>query len=301
MSLEPRGVLGALLVCLGCSRPVTPAAAPQTAVPTTQAAPSAAPGSGARSSNVVTDADPSQFLAAIAVERSEQLGPGELMLSVPRYQGTTFGELSARGLVQRAEDGRLLLRPTSVYAASKQPVASRERRCSFVLDCDDLAVRALTSKLREARPNPSAADVTEFVASFIDHKHMARSFDIASVVAQRHEGDCTEHAVLSAALLRSLGFPSHVVTGIALVQIEHQVMAFGHAWTEYHDGQAWQLADATNAGETREQIMYLPMHVMVNEGPGYSREMFEAFDVVDVEAVLVPPEFAPAAPGVGPR
>ena len=155
--------------------------------------------------------------------------------------------------------------------------------------------------MREATPNPSATDVTEFVARFIDNKHMARSFDIASVVAERHEGDCTEHAVLSAALLRSLGFPSHVVTGVALVQIERQLMAFGHAWAEYHDGQAWQLAVATNAGETREQIMYLPLHVMLNEGPGYSRGMFEGFDVVDVETVLVPPGFALAAPGQRPR
>jgi transglutaminase-like putative cysteine protease len=122
---------------------------------------------------------------------------------------------------------------------------------------------------------------------------MSRGFDVASIVAEKREGDCTEHAVLTAALLRGTGFPAHVVLGLALVRIDDKWCAFGHAWTEYHDGQSWQLADATNVGETAEKIRYVPVRVMKDEGPGYGRASFDAFDIVDVRTLVVSTRLAP--------
>jgi transglutaminase-like putative cysteine protease len=193
----------------------------------------------------------------------------------------------------REAGGKLRVRNAPGYPAPSQAVESRERRCSFVVDCDELSVRALVAELRAAHASVSADDVVAYVYRFIEHKHMARGFDIASVVAEKREGDCTEHAVLTAALLRGTGFPAHVVTGLAVLQIDGKWSAFGHAWTEYHDGQRWQLADATNVGEVVEKIRYLPLHVMTDEGPGYARASLDAFDVVDVRTLVLPTRLPP--------
>jgi transglutaminase-like putative cysteine protease len=138
-------------------------------------------------------------------------------------------------------------------------------------------------------------DLVRFVDKTIEHKHSGRGYDIASVVARRREGDCTEHAVLLAAVLRLAGFPSHLVTGIALFTDKGQPMAFGHAWVEYHDGQAWQLADASNPPSIVRRMRYVPLELRP-EGPNAGRMSFEGFRMVYVEGIVVPPGFSAELP-----
>jgi transglutaminase-like putative cysteine protease len=42
--------------------------------------------------------------------------------------------------------------------------------------------------------------------------------------------------VVLTALARLVGWPARVVLGVVLVPQESTVRAFGHAWTEIHDG-----------------------------------------------------------------
>jgi transglutaminase-like putative cysteine protease len=238
--------------------------------------------------------DPSQFLAAVEVVTSDGLAQDELEILAPNYAGSSFGELTARKLlVGPTAGGRLRVRNAPGYPAPTQAVESRDRRCSFVVDCDELVVRGLIADLRGSSSTIAADDVVTYVYRFIEHKHMARGFDVASIVAEKREGDCTEHAVLTAALLRGTGFPAHVVLGLALVRIDDQWRAFGHAWTEYHDGERWQLADATNVGDAAEKIRYVPVRVMKDEGPGYGRASLEGFDIVDVRTLVVSTRLEP--------
>src|SRR6185436_11363532 len=114
---------------------------------------------------------------------------------------------------------------------------------------------------------PTVDALVQFVDKFIVKKSVARSFDVASVVARRREGDCTEHAVFLAALARAFGIPSRVAEGIVLVEVERRVYAFGHAWAEvYRDG-AWQPADAALAGAGPR--VYLPLELLADETPSY--------------------------------
>jgi hypothetical protein len=291
-------LLGVLLLTpgLACSshRPQAAAAPPQ-AEPKTLPAPSAAaPAPGSAAQQFSGSFDPGQFLAAVEVATSDALAADELEIVAPNYAGSTFGELTTRHLLLgRAAGGRLRVRNTANYPAPTDAVVGRERRCSFVVDCDELAVRGLVAELRGAHATIAASDVTSYVYRFIDHKHMARGFDIASVVAEKREGDCTEHAVLTAALLRATGFPTHVVTGLALLRVAGKWSAFGHAWTEYHDGTSWQLADATNVGDVVEKIRYVPLRVMKDEGPGYSRANYDSFEVIDIQSLVMPTKLEP--------
>jgi transglutaminase/protease-like cytokinesis protein 3 len=74
-------------------------------------------------------------------------------------------------------------------------------------------------------------------------KNFSTGLATASEVAREMQGDCTEHAVLLAAMLRAKEIPSRVVVGLVYSD-RHSAFA-GHMWTEaFLDGQ-WVPLDAT--------------------------------------------------------
>jgi len=151
---------------------------------------------------------------------------------------------------------------------------------------DAQAAAAVADARARLGPSPSIDAIVRFVDAFIVKKDVSRSFDVASVVARRREGDCTEHAVLLAALARTFGIPARVVEGIAVMELEGRVYAFGHAWVEvYRDG-AWQPADAALVGAGAR--VYLPLELLSDESPSYfMSSMRTAAGTLAVRGVLV--------------
>ena len=86
-----------------------------------------------------------------------------------------------------------------------------------------------------------------FVQRFINSKDLSVGLATASEVARTQQGDCTEHAMLLAAMLRAQRIPSRVVSGVIYVdQFLDQSKMFGyHMWT-----QAW-LEDDGKPGKGR--------------------------------------------------
>ena len=147
---------------------------------------------------------------------------------------------------------------------------------TFVVDYDEPDVANLQSVVRgQLGDDPDLDALTEFVFDHIDDKTYIRSFDFASRVARTGEGDCTEHAVLLAALARANGLPARVVMGVLLVDEHDTSQAYGHAWTEVFDGAGWQIADATlpDRDAVGIRLRYLPLLSLDDEGPGYSLDM----------------------------
>jgi hypothetical protein len=71
-------------------------------------------------------------------------------------------------------------------------------------------------------------------------------FATASEVCRNKEGDCSEHAVLLAALGRACGIPTRVVTGLVYVPIfggDADIFGF-HMWTQFRIGDSWVDFDA---------------------------------------------------------
>jgi hypothetical protein len=82
-----------------------------------------------------------------------------------------------------------------------------------------------------------------WVGRRIEKKNLAQVFDSAAEVFAKREGDCSEHGVLLAAMLRARGIPARVAMG--LVYWEQAYLY--HMWTEaYLDGR-WVPLDATLA------------------------------------------------------
>jgi len=140
---------------------------------------------------------------------------------------------------------------------------------TFLVDHAEPAVVALQAELvRQHGEAPSPTELVEFVRRAIEHKQLGRGWDVASRIASTRAGDCTEHAVLLAALARSVGRPARVVIGAALVTEGGRFATLGHAWAELYEGERWQVADAALEPEVAP-LGYLPFGVLADEGPGH--------------------------------
>ena len=108
---------------------------------------------------------------------------------------------------------------------------------SAMITASDTLVAQLTERAtRSAGDDPSirAEALRRFVYRHIDEKDLSVGFASAAEVARSRQGDCTEHGVLLAAMLRADGIPSRVASG--LIYAEQFVGArdiFGyHMWAQ---------------------------------------------------------------------
>ena len=140
---------------------------------------------------------------------------------------------------------------------------------TFLVDHDEPSLATLRGELvRRHGEAPTRDDLAEFVRGAIEDKRLGRGWDVASRVAATRSGDCTEHAVLLAALARSVGRPARVVVGAVLVTEDGGFATLGHAWTELHERDVWYVADAA-LGPGAKPLAYLPLGVLEDEGPGH--------------------------------
>ena len=79
----------------------------------------------------------------------------------------------------------------------------------------DLARRAVGNTKDAAE---AVRRIEAFVASYIENKDLSIGYASAAEVAASRQGDCSEHAVLVAAMCRAAGIPAQVVSGIAYVK-----------------------------------------------------------------------------------
>ncbi|MFK7958509.1 MAG: transglutaminase family protein [Lysobacterales bacterium] len=76
----------------------------------------------------------------------------------------------------------------------------------------------------------------QFVRDYVFDKNLSVGYASALEVARNRSGDCTEHALLLAAMGRAAGIPTRVATGLAYVEdwLGSENVFVPHAWT-----QAW--------------------------------------------------------------
>lgn len=119
---------------------------------------------------------------------------------------------------------------------------------SPTLNIKDQAIISMAAEAAgaELKPYALADKLRIYVSEIIREKNLNVGFATASEVCRRREGDCTEHAVLLAALGRARGLPSQVVVGLAYVPsvgATRNVFGF-HMWTQFYIGDQWVDFDA---------------------------------------------------------
>jgi hypothetical protein len=157
--------------------------------------------------------------------------------------------------VERLEDGsvKVTVEPVSAPAGGTFPYKGTDEkileatRLSRYLQSDDAKITGLAKQAAgDAKDAGEAARrVEHFVAGYVKNISLSVGYASASEVAASRKGDCTEFAVLCAAMCRAVGIPARVVVGVAYVENFAGRTGFGgHAWTEAYTGDKWVGLDA---------------------------------------------------------
>ena len=120
--------------------------------------------------------------------------------------------------------------PAAEHLASSPALNSQDPRIL------QLVVEALGKGASDVPAAQKAEALRKFVSQYIQTKDLSVGLATASEVARTGQGDCTEHAVLLAAMLRAADIPSRTVSGLIYVdRFLNRAGVFGyHMWT-----QAW--------------------------------------------------------------
>ncbi len=129
--------------------------------------------------------------------------------------------------------------------SAREDVGDEYTKPSRFLQSDDERVqehaRLAAGELTDAAQIARAME--KYVRDKLTKKNFSTALASAGEVARNLEGDCTEHAVLLAAMLRAKQIPSRVAVGVIYVD---SLQAFGgHMWTEARLGGKWVPLDGT--------------------------------------------------------
>ena len=127
---------------------------------------------------------------------------------------------------------------------------------------------AIQQAARDAAANAKTAAeamraLEGFVAGYVNDKSLSVGYASALEVLETKAGDCTEHALLLAAMGRSLGIPTRVATGLAYVDdwVGYRDTFVPHAWAQAWIGDRWISYDAALGG-------FGPGHIALGYGDG---------------------------------
>ncbi|MEM1329104.1 MAG: transglutaminase domain-containing protein [Planctomycetota bacterium] len=159
-------------------------------------------------------------------------------------------------------------------AASKPQVATdADRGSSSMINLDDpelrrMHLRATAGLTEDASLLARAEAIRRFVHRVIARKDLGVGFGSASETARSRRGDCTEHAVLLAALLRLDGTPARIASGLIYADAfagAREIFGY-HMWTralvEIDGVPTWIDLDATLRGTRFDAA-----HIALDESP----------------------------------
>lgn len=206
----------------------------------------------------------------------------------------SFPTTSAQRITKTAgQTIELCAAPPSVPAEVPYPIACRQADAEVFLQptrfiqCDDpnvivLARRAVAGAATAAQ---AAARIEAFVHDYIVDKNYAIGYAAAREVLLTKQGDCTEHAILAAALCRAAGIPCRVVFGMLYVPnfSGRENVFVGHAWCTARIGEQWIDFDAT-----RHYDRFTPGHIALAIGDGNPEDylgMLKTFNQFKISAL----------------
>lgn len=156
---------------------------------------------------------------------------GDAIASLPDGGAQTVERIDARTLRVSVDTGR------GSAPAAGDASDPRWLRATEVIDINHPAVQELLGRLKigeSLAPLKQAEAMRAGVERHLSSKDLGSAFASAGQAAESRSGDCTEHAVLLAALLRARGIPARVASGLVYVP-PHAGRPAGwgwHLWTQ---------------------------------------------------------------------
>ena len=170
--------------------------------------------------------------------------PARAFSSGVSQQVEPIGEDTARIVVTAIRSDQ----PASDVPTGDEP-AAEDRQPSALIQSDDPLVVAMAEGVvsdlaaGEIDPWQTAVALENFVSRTVEVRDFSQVFASAAEVAASKQGDCTEHAVLLAALCRAREIPARVAMG--LVYVEEKQGFLYHMWTEAWIRDRWIPLDGT--------------------------------------------------------
>jgi len=172
--------------------------------------------------------------------------------------------------VRQGPEGTVILevRPVTPPAGAKFPYKGKDeailealKPTRFVQSDNKGIIELARSAVGGTKDAGEAVKKVEtFVANYVENRSLSVGYASAAEVAASKQGDCSEFAVLTAAMCRAVGIPAQVVVGVAYVDwdpmlrqtvppetrgaagLEH--VFGGHAWVQAYVGDKWVGLDA---------------------------------------------------------
>jgi hypothetical protein len=158
--------------------------------------------------------------------------------------------------VRAGEDDQIIIivQPIKAPAGAKFPYKGNDQRLLAALkparyiQSDNAKIIELAKQaVGDTKDAAQAAKkIEEFVANYISNTGLSVGYASAAEVAESRQGDCSEFAVLTAALCRAAGIPAEIVMGMAYVKEwrDFENCFGGHAWVQAYVGGKWVGLDA---------------------------------------------------------
>jgi transglutaminase-like putative cysteine protease len=142
-------------------------------------------------------------------------------------------------------------------------------------DAEEIRSTVETAVGNETDTYKAARNIERFVADYIEQKDLSVGYASALETLRSRQGDCTEHALLFAALCRAAGIPAQVVFGLVYVEAfgnEKNVFG-GHAWTRVFVNGSWVSLDAALRG-------FDTGHIALAVSNGDPADFFKLIDLI---------------------
>lgn len=160
--------------------------------------------------------------------------------------------------------------------AGSTGVAAEYLEPNALITSDDEEIQRQARRITQGLDDPWAKieRINHWVFTKIQDKNFAVAFAPASEVVRNLSGDCTEHSVLAAAMLRAVGVPSRVVTGLVYFRDARiKTKGFGfHMWDEVYVNQRWVAIDPSFDQTTVDAV-----HIKLSESSLKGVAPFETF------------------------
>jgi transglutaminase-like putative cysteine protease len=188
------------------------------------------------------------------------------------------GSMDGPNQVETGRDGRIvrlrLTRETAVRETTEPAQLEPFLHPDRFIQSDAPELRAVADSLRAAtgaKGWPLARATAAWVDGHIARKGMEHGYASALDVYRTRAGDCTEHSLLTVAVLRAAGIPARPVVGLMYGEAEGAFV--GHMWVEVY-ADYWRTLDALNLALDPVRVR---IHAPASGGSMGERELMRAY------------------------
>jgi transglutaminase-like putative cysteine protease len=131
---------------------------------------------------------------------------------------------------------------------SKEAKAGDEfLKSNYFINCDDEKVQELAREAVGGEKDPwrQSQKIERWVREHMKIQNYSEAMATADHVARTLEGDCTEYAMLAAAMCRAVGVPSRTAIGLIYAVMDRRPTLAYHMWSEVWIEGQWLALDAT--------------------------------------------------------